>query len=446
LASREHWWYPEFLSFFDIFLELRQLQLLETVLDYATKHFEGTNSERPKHLDLEYYIFDTFIDKPRTMYSVFQIALKKDDQRCLSHLAKAMKKIDTLTKNHHNIAQLKYLIATVLFDKGQLDLGIQGWYQVFTATYSPTDNTWGTENYRERSLAHLVELCLSNADIPPSESFPITLGTAAESSGACLIISSWLQNHGDPNNARHALRGRVKACVALLSDDDPTNDDDAFISLFKTFMIDPGSEEDIGAVLYWIKQDNERLIKRYDDEERDAVKSKDEAGLVGSLGKTNLKDDSEGINSADSLDDLNIWFTCDALIMCSICTQQIKSIHGWYYCRSCPYKTCCRECSSKHPRNSNSPGLYKCPGVCDDEHHFFYTGGLLRAAERVPEGMIPVVSSDGDRHDIWIEDWKDGLAKKWETADFTFDGGLSAWCMRVLPEPQRTRWAKMFKV
>jgi hypothetical protein len=66
-------------------------------------------------------------------------------------------------------------------------------------------------------------------------------------------------------------------------------------------------------------------------------------------------------------------------------------------------------------------------------------------AEDVPEGIIPVVSSDGNRRVIWIEDWKDGLVKKWEITDFSFDGGLSAWCMRVLPEPQRTRWAKMFK-
>lgn len=446
LATREDWWYPEFLSFFDIFLELRQLKLLGTVFDHASKHFEGTSLARPRHLDFEYYIYDTFRDKPRTMYSVFQIVLTETDQRCLGHLANAMKKFDTLTKEHHNIAQLKYLISTVLFDKGQLDLGIQGWYQVFTNAYSPSENDWGTENYRERSLAHLVELCLSDTDIPSSESFPIMLGTAAESSDACLIISSWLQNHGDPNNARHALRGRVKACVALLSDDDPTNDENAFTALFKTFMIDPGSVEDLGAALYWLKQEDERLIKVYRDEERDAGNSKDDAGLVGSLGKTDLNDDVQDINSTDSLDALNVWFTCDPLITCSICTQQIKSIHGWYYCRSCPYKTCCRECSSKQQQITNSSDLFKCPGICDDEHDFFYTGGPLRTAERVPEGMVPVVSSDGHRKAIWIEDWKDGLAKKWETADFKFDGGLSAWCMRVLPEPQRTRWVKMFEV
>jgi tetratricopeptide (TPR) repeat protein len=446
LATKKDWWYPEFLSFFSIFLELQQLHRLPSVLDHAAKHFDEANSGRPTNMDFVSYIFETFTERPNTMYRVFQIVLKEDDQGCLAHLAKAMKRIDTLKKEHHNIANIKYLIATLLFDKGQLDLGVQGWCQVFTDPYHSANNAWGTEIYRGRSLAHLVELCLSDADIPSSESFPIPLDSAAESSDACLILSSWLQNHGDPNNARHALRGRVKACVALLSDDDPTNDEHAFISMFKTFLIDPGSEEDLGAALYWIKQENERLIKVYNDEECGAEKLKDEAGLSDSLGKTNLIDDSEDMENTDDLDAFNIWFTCDPLVMCSICKQEIKSIHGWYYCRFCPYKSCCGECSGKHRLITNCSDLSKCPGVCDEEHNFFYTGGLLRKGECVPEGMVPVVSSDSHRREIWIEDWKDGLAKKWETTDFTFDGGFSAWCMRVLPEPRRTRWAKMFKV
>lgn len=289
-----------------------------------------------------------------------------------------------------------------------------------------------------------MKFCLSEAEISSCEGFPIVLDTAAESGDACLVISSWLQSHEDPDNARHALRGRVKACVALLSDDDPTNDDNAFIALLKTFLVDPGSEEDLGAALYWIKQENERLIKVKYNEGRDTGESKDERELLDSLGGTNLEDDSEDMNS--TLDAFDIWFTCDPLTSCSICSQEITSIHGWYFCRSCPYKTCCRECSGKLRRIAGSSDQSKCPGVCDDEHDFFYTGGLLRPSERVPEGMVPVVSSDGDRHAIWIEDWKDRLTEKWETAGFAFDGGLSAWCMRILPEPQRTRWAKMFKV
>jgi hypothetical protein len=445
LATKKDWWYPEFLSFFDIFLELQQLHRLKSVLDHAAQHFDGASSEKPMNMDFANYIFEIFTEKPSTMYRVFQIVLKEDDQNCLAHLAKAMKRIDTLTKENHNIANLRYLVATVLFEKGQLALGVQGWCQVLTDPYRPDYIASDTKNTRGRSQAHLVELCLSDADIPSCESLPIILDTTAESGDACLVISSWLQNHGDTKNARDALRGRVKACLALLSDDDPTNDEDAFMALFKTFLIDPSSEEDLGAALHWIKQENERLIRAYYNKKRDAWESVEGVGLWDSLAETSLIDDSEDKNSTDSFDSLNIWFVCDPLTRCSICTQEITSIHGWYYCRSCPYKTCCRECSSKYLRIANSSDLSKCPGVCDDEHDFFYTGGLLRMAEDVPEGMIPVVSSDGNRRVIWIEDWKDGLVKKWEITDFSFDGGLSAWCMRVLPEPQRTRWAKMFK-
>ncbi|KAJ5390081.1 Tetratricopeptide-like helical [Penicillium cataractarum] len=444
--TKDEWRYPDILSFFDIFLELQQLHRLGSVLDYAAELFEETNSERPRNMNFADYIFESFTRQPHTMYRVFQIVLKEDDEDRLAHLETVMKRIDTVPKEDRNIANLKYLIATVLFDKGQLGLGVQGWCQVLTNAYRPASTTWDAENDRGRSLAHLVELCLSDADIPFCESFPIMLEASAESGDACLVISSWLRNHGDLNNARHSLRGRVKACVALLSDDDATNDENAFLALFKTFLVDPGSEEDLGAALYWIRQDNERLIEGYYYGEHDAGESKDEAGLLDSLGKTNLIDDGEDMNSTDSLHALDIWFTCDPLTRCSICAREITSIHGWYYCRSCSYKTCCGECSGKYRGVTDSSGLSKFPGICDDEHDFFYTGGPIRTAERVPEGMVPAVSSDGDMNAIWIEDWKDGLVEKWETTDFTFDGGLSAWCMRVLPEPQRTRWAKMFKV
>ncbi|KAF3392653.1 hypothetical protein F1880_008648 [Penicillium rolfsii] len=444
LVTKEDWWYPEFLSFFSIFLELRQLHRLESVLDQAVEHFDEANTNKSSEMDLSKYIFQAFTEKPIIMYRVFQIVLKQNDQDFLTHLAKAMQRVDTLKHESHNIASLKYLIATVLFDKGELNLGLQGWCQIFTDDYPPLEIAWDTESYRGRSLAHIVEQCLSDANIPSLENFPLLVDSTAEIGDACLTISSWLRNHGDPENARHVLRWLVKECVALLSDDDPTNDENAFITLFKAFLIDPGSEQDLGAALYWIKQENERLIMIHNDRKRSAEKLTDEAGLLELLGRTDLQDDSEEIDSADNLDHLNIFFSLDALTTCSICTQWIGSIHGWYFCRSCPYKSSCRHCSGKHPRNISNSDLYKCPGVCDDAHDFFYTGGLLRTAERVPEGMVPVVSSDGSRNAIWIEDWKDELAKKWETTDFTFDGGFSAWCMRVLPEPQRLRWAQMF--
>jgi hypothetical protein len=45
-----------------------------------------------------------------------------------------------------------------------------------------------------------------------------------------------------------------------------------------------------------------------------------------------------------------------------------------------------------------------------------------------------------------VGEWRDRLEQKWETKNFEFEGGLSAWCMQVLPEVQRARWATFFKV
>ena len=91
-------------------------------------------------------------------------------------------------------------------------------------------------------------------------------------------------------------------------------------------------------------------------------------------------------------------------------------------------------------------GPSKFSGICDPEHTFYYTGAILRPSERVPEGMVPLVSSNGEKRIIWVEEWKDRLAEKWETEDFAFEGSLSAWCMSVRPEPQRARWATFFQI
>jgi tetratricopeptide (TPR) repeat protein len=416
--------FPDFVSIFQIFLDFKQLQSLRSVLNHAAEHCEKSELQGPGYPFAE-FLFNTFVSRHYHLYRVLQIALEEDDQYYLGHLAKLMTRIDA----ERNVIQqnwvseptyLKYLIATILFDKGQSDTGAQGLCQIIIdAGRDDDDIVWHTET-RGHSLAYLVRLCLSDVDIPSCEALPIALDTAAEHSVACLVISSWLQSHGNLQNAKHALRGRVKTCVALLSDDHSTNDTDTFKALFEALLMDPDSEEDLTAALYCIKKDHERVIERHHKEASDTGRSED-------------------INSTDG-----ITMMYD-LARCSICIQEMCDIYDWYCCRSCPFKICCRECSGKPGLVAENSGIFKCPGICEDEHDFFYTGGSLRQEERVPEGMVPA-SSYGDENAIWIEDWKDRLVKKWNTEDLTFEGGLSGWCMSVLPEPQATRWAKMFKV
>ncbi|KAL4759658.1 uncharacterized protein BDW70DRAFT_139656 [Aspergillus foveolatus] len=69
-----------------------------------------------------------------------------------------------------------------------------------------------------------------------------------------LVHSTWLRKRGDFMNAREVLRGRVKHCIALLSDDNNVpNDEYAYTTLFRMFVTDPDSNDDCEAALYLLK-------------------------------------------------------------------------------------------------------------------------------------------------------------------------------------------------
>ncbi|RDW81329.1 NACHT domain protein [Aspergillus mulundensis] len=111
----------------------------------------------------------------------------------------------------------------------------------------------GNHEAQEQSLNHLAAVCLYLPEIPFSGKAPITLSTDDEFGNICLVISSWLRDHGDYANARMALCGRMKKCLALLSVDDPSNDEDAWYPLSQTFLDNADSDEDLSGALYLMK-------------------------------------------------------------------------------------------------------------------------------------------------------------------------------------------------
>lgn len=67
----------------------------------------------------------------------------------------------------------------------------------------------------------------------------------------------------------------------------------------------------------------------------------------------------------------------------------------------------------------------------------------------MPKGMVPLADADGKRQVVWIDEWKEKLAKKWvgtgtESLNFD-DGSLPTWCIQVLPSAQQDRWKKFFR-
>ncbi|KFX91628.1 hypothetical protein O988_07654 [Pseudogymnoascus sp. VKM F-3808] len=471
LRKNYEWLHFDLMSIFIVFLELYQPHRVRSILNYVFTHLQDI----PGRLTLLYNDFPTFVMgslslKPRIMYRILHYAVTRDDQRYLDIISEGMGDIgtkilewnvidgqrvvgtaDLLTADLNNFADLKYFIGTVLFEKGRVSQGIQGWYEA--ATISNPVEWHDYEHPRNRSICSLAAQCLGDPDFPFPGHSPLELDKEAEYGDVCLVISNWLRDHGDPINSRNAVRGRVRQCISLLSDDDPSNDVTAFVSLFKTFLATRGSDADLGATLHLVKLDDERRLKAHDIRRNTHISQRldSEADLSESLVQVQLADTGSGDDGYR--DDVEIWFTTtDPTTECSSCKKELVTFHWWYFCRSCPTKTLCRRCYlqlrpavAADPDDAAPSTLHKIPtSVCELQHELYYAGPYIRPDEHVPKGMVPLVSATGERQEIWIEEWKDRLAKEWETDGFEFEGGLSAWCSRVLPEPQKTRWATFF--
>jgi hypothetical protein len=276
------------------------------------------------------------------------------------------------------------------------------------------------------------------------------LGEGFDFGNVSLLLSTWLRDHGDYASARDALRWRVKGCLSLLLDDDPANDTDAFVGLFKVFLLATDSDADLEAALYMIKHNTEPRMLVFHNRTNASIKpdSDSQIGISNELETLQLTGNKvhslESDSDDDWIDDIaSVGFVSDPLTECSSCKRDISNLyHGWF-CRSCAFSALCQRCY----RLLESDNLNPFASVCNPEHQFFFTGSLLRPSERVPEGMVPLVSATGEKQVIWVEEWKDRLAEKWKSAEVAFpDGGFVAWCMHVLPEPQKTRWATVFKV
>ncbi|RAL12406.1 NACHT domain protein [Aspergillus homomorphus CBS 101889] len=393
-------------SFFWVLLQLHQTHRVQDVFDFAVSLRWTENN------DLVEFFTSAITWAPRLMYRVLHYALMRDDGKYNDLVALIPGRVAASRETQtDNLAAAKYLLALVMFEHGLISAGIQAWYEVISL-----DNPggWNIEAAQTWSMSRLAVVCLYRPEVPCCTKPPLRFDEKTECSDICLVISSWLRDHGDITNAREALRGRVRGSIDLLSADGPSNDYEAFMSLFRTFLVAADSDEDLNGALY--------LLKVW---HRDCLRQ----------AKRHLPDDE-----IEGPDDEDFPFSIDQLAECSNCKREMNSICHWYFCRSCPLTALCRQCycdirsTTSHPR-----------GICNPQHEFHYTGPPLRASERVPEGMMVLESSDGKKQTIRIEEWKDKLSEKWGAADFAFEGGLSAWCMRALPEPQKSWWATFFR-
>ena len=321
---------------------------------------------------------------------------------------------------------------------------------------------WDSGYARQQALSNLAGLCLFHPEICLTIERPLELGADAASGDICLVLSSWLRENGGCENAQKALRGRVKSCLELLSDDDPTNDGDAWLELFKTLLMDPDSDEDLSGALYMLKTWRRMITSSESTESNDKYEDIEESDEI-ELGNDTEEGFAEEERAPranqmedDIVDDI-IWFAegsrtprgyGESYTACPNCALQVTSVSDWYFCRSCPHTVLCPSCYADIKSGHAQDHLLSqhVPQTCNSQHNFYYTGKPLRLSECEELGKVRFSSSEsGEVKTLWVEEWKDQLAEKWRTKDFEFEGGFSAWCMNVLPELQRDRWACLFK-
>lgn len=438
-------------SFLATFSELRQVHRLRSVWDFALEHSEDIVPMRLKGIEEDNFasfVVDAFVHHPRVMHSVLHYVLTPEDTEYLNLIASIP------VFDEHELGnmgtEMQFYLASVLFEKGRSKDAVQKWCE--NVTISKLDNRWWMVLVQKYSLSRLAAVCLYVPEIPLRGVDSLVL-TEESFSEVALVVSSWLQSNGDSSGAQNLLCEVVQRCITLLSDDDPRNDIDAFVALFKALLLTTDDDEDLRAVSY--------LIKTWKWESTEPEKSDDTERVIhdalpDSLDKVHLADDqSPGQNSEledGQAEPDETWSIVDILSECFICRHEIRSPSQWYFCRSCPSTALCRPCywdiQEKRVVLQDHPHGFT--GKCSGEHSFFYTGQALRKNERVPQGMVPLIDANGQKRVVWVDEWKERLSKKWKCTktDMTdsFDGGLSKWCMQALPEAQRVRWASFFEV
>jgi hypothetical protein len=380
-----------------------------------------------------------------TFYSAFCLcpeiedkAIKVWDQTIAEDLTEALKSLPNMA------AEILFYAGLFFLRNWQTAKAINTWELVLSSL--PPDIEFSNFDYSEQlnELKSLVRTRLVTffLKVPgscrlgksgPVESQPQTINTDSYLSGspkedilrltleepvgsdANIVIMSWYHLRGQGDKARHLLRGRIRACIELLSDDDPSNDIDAYVMLLTTFLATGKDDANIAGALYLMKAWKYQLNP---SESGELDKRRDEEPNTGSQPEkiaADTKNKSSGVDDAAySLTKAAIgqpdpdFQSYDIIQECEGCQITRHTWSGWHFCRFCPMVRLCTDCF-----NLRQAGAWK-KQICDPSHEFFFTGNPLRPEEIVPKGKLPV----GDEV-IWIEEWKGRLEEEWRTAEFT---------------------------
>ncbi|KAL4981261.1 hypothetical protein BDW68DRAFT_183741 [Aspergillus falconensis] len=186
VARQNGWLYTDFESFFRIFLDLHHPQDLRPVFDRAATFYDVEDTDHFMFKDFADFLERYICRSTRLTYRVLQYVLTPDDADHLDRLAFVMEHLDTLKDQHVLIPEYKYLVANVLFTKGRVHAGLDGWCQVLTGSEDEEESHWSIKYPHARATSQLVTVCLEHLDIAPCDRCPVALSSDNQKDEACL--------------------------------------------------------------------------------------------------------------------------------------------------------------------------------------------------------------------------------------------------------------------
>ena len=400
----------------------------------AVKKCVAYLDDRNQHQELIELIKEVFETPNRSPYLVRYTAAEQDDSEYMNTITQPTRRaaretgelpylvdkireaVDFCRHNRlsRNAIQLEVYLADIYHHEHiSSDRAIRIWEHIRRMATGPTD--YVLANAQVRSTKMLATYYSTRARettgleraqyVSSLEAMAKSRGRLGESynlSAASMILGQWYHLNGQSEEANACFQVHVKLALEALSDDDPDNDDEAFINLGVALLC-AGDEVNASAVLqklFGISKDPE---KPEDDPPARIVSAQDQPdtnqadSTVDIVASEGSGDDLASSIDPGADDDFPLPVHCDGL--CSEEKRMARKDPIWI-CRFCANISFCEECftllkADKLPINQCSP-----------QHSWM----RFQATKKIIPASQMLI---GEAEFVDFEEWKKGLKQNW---------------------------------
>lgn len=214
--------------------------------------------------------------------------------------------------------------------------------------------------------------------------------TFTSASDSAIILGQWYRLNGRNEDARACFSPSIQEGLQILSDDDPSNDEEGYFKLSMALMAADDDKNAIAVLrLYGVHADDESSNRMIDSLES-IENEKNESSA-----KEEENDNDSSSVSADS--EIHATLKCDG-----ICNREFPNCDSIYFCRYCSDIGFCGDCM-RLVKDGEMP-----LNVCNRKHEWLFVPPRPQMTKNDKSKILV-----GDVL-VDFEDWKNRLRQQWK--------------------------------